>query len=203
MGWASGALCPLTLTSSWWEVCSSATKSTPRVNTNSFLHRGQRAKQWTHYTQILTISQNKRRKIKSLPNVGGAYVVRVGVRCVVQDHGLGEVPLQDAQVFDVVSEDAGAVLLIETVPVRQTVTRSETQARDEPEGSPAGQRCLSGCAWVEASCEDVPKQLPQWVQDVDYLFSVFLLCRRINKQLEQNTNSSWNRDATDTRTLLV
>ena len=41
----------------------------------------------------------------------------VGVRVggVVQDGGLGEVPPQNAEIFDVVSEDAGAVVLIEPV----------------------------------------------------------------------------------------
>lgn len=46
----------------------------------------------------------------------------VGVRVggVVQDHRLGQVPLQDAEVFDVVALDADAILLIQAMPAGDT-----------------------------------------------------------------------------------
>lgn len=44
--------------------------------------------------------------------LGGAYVIGVRVGGVVQDDRLGQVPLQDAEVFDVVALDADTILLI-------------------------------------------------------------------------------------------
>lgn len=45
-----------------------------------------------------------------------SYVIRVCMWRIVQNCCLGEIPAQDAEIFDVVTEDAGAVLLIQTVP---------------------------------------------------------------------------------------
>lgn len=42
------------------------------------------------------------------------------MRGVVQDDRLGQVPLQDAEVFDVVALDADTVLLIQTMPAGDT-----------------------------------------------------------------------------------
>lgn len=46
----------------------------------------------------------------------------IGVRVggVVQDDRLGQVPPQDAEVFDVVALNAGAILLIQTMPAGET-----------------------------------------------------------------------------------
>lgn len=38
---------------------------------------------------------------------------------VVQDNSLGEVPPEDAEILDVVSEDAGAVVLVQAVPTEE------------------------------------------------------------------------------------
>lgn len=42
-------------------------------------------------------------------------MVRVCVGRVVQDDRLGEIPPEDAEIFDVVAENAGAVVLIQTM----------------------------------------------------------------------------------------
>lgn len=52
--------------------------------------------------------------------VDGAYMIGVRVGGVVQDHRLGQVPLQDAEVFDVVALNADAILLIQSMPVGDT-----------------------------------------------------------------------------------
>lgn len=52
--------------------------------------------------------------------LGGAYVIGVRVGGVVQDDRLGQVPPQDAEVFDVVALNAGAILLIQTMPAGET-----------------------------------------------------------------------------------
>lgn len=44
-----------------------------------------------------------------------AYMVRVCVGCVVQNDRLGEIPPEDAEIFDVVAEDTGTVVLIQTM----------------------------------------------------------------------------------------
>lgn len=51
-----------------------------------------------------------------------SHVIGVRVGGVVQDHHLGQVPPQDAEVFDVVALDAGAVLLIQTMSAGETHT---------------------------------------------------------------------------------
>lgn len=50
-------------------------------------------------------------------------MVRVCVWCVVQNHGLGEIPPQEAEILDVVAEDADAVVLVQAVSARN---RSKT-----------------------------------------------------------------------------
>lgn len=52
--------------------------------------------------------------------LGDAYVIGVRVGGVVQDDRLGQVPPQDAEVFDVVALNAGAILLIQTMPAGET-----------------------------------------------------------------------------------
>ena len=50
-----------------------------------------------------------------------SYMVRVGVRCVVQNHRLGEISPKTIEIFDVVAEDTGAIILIQTMPTREDV----------------------------------------------------------------------------------
>lgn len=52
-------------------------------------------------------------------------MVRVGVWCVVQNHRLGEIPPKDAEIFDVVAEDAGTIVLIQTMPTREDVFKKK------------------------------------------------------------------------------
>lgn len=49
-------------------------------------------------------------------------MIGVCVGGVVQDDRLGQVPLQDAQVFDVVSLNADTILLIQAMPAGETQT---------------------------------------------------------------------------------
>lgn len=46
-------------------------------------------------------------------------MVRVCVGCVVQNDRLGEIPPEDAEIFDVVAENAGAVVLIQSMSTRE------------------------------------------------------------------------------------
>ena len=48
-------------------------------------------------------------------------MVWVCVRRVVQNNCLGEIPPEDAEIFDVVAENAGAVVLIQTMSTREIV----------------------------------------------------------------------------------
>lgn len=50
--------------------------------------------------------------VKQVTGLHGAYMVWVCVGCVVQDHGLGEIPPEDAEIFDVVAENTGAIFLV-------------------------------------------------------------------------------------------
>lgn len=50
-----------------------------------------------------------------------AYMVRVCVRCVVQDNRLGKIPPEDAEIFDVVAKNAGAVVLIQAMSAREDI----------------------------------------------------------------------------------
>lgn len=46
-------------------------------------------------------------------------MVRVCVWCVVQNHRLGEISAQTTEIFDVMSEDASTVVLIQTMSARK------------------------------------------------------------------------------------
>lgn len=48
-------------------------------------------------------------------------MVRVCVGRVVQNNRLGEIPPEDAEIFDVMAENAGTVVLIQTMPTREIV----------------------------------------------------------------------------------
>lgn len=50
-------------------------------------------------------------------------MVRVRVGRVVQNDRLGEIPPDDVEIFDVVTENAGAVVLIQTMSTREIVLK--------------------------------------------------------------------------------
>lgn len=60
---------------------------------------------------------NKKERKKKI----SAYMVRVCVGCVVQDDRLGEIPPENAEIFDVVAENAGTVVLIQTMSTREII----------------------------------------------------------------------------------
>lgn len=47
---------------------------------------------------------------------------------VVQNDSLGEIPPEDAQIFDVVAENAGTIVLIQTVSRRENTDELKTPA---------------------------------------------------------------------------
>lgn len=57
-------------------------------------------------------------------------MVWVCVWCVVQDHRLAEIPPQGAEIFDVVAEDAGTVVLIQTMSTRENIKTLKTLTPD-------------------------------------------------------------------------
>lgn len=53
-------------------------------------------------------------------------MVWVCVGCVVQNHRLGEVPPQNAEIFDVVAKNTGTVVLIEAMSTKETMLETFT-----------------------------------------------------------------------------
>ncbi len=53
-------------------------------------------------------------------------MVRVRVGRIVQNDRLGEVPPEDAEIFDVVAENAGAIILIQTMSAKETMLETLT-----------------------------------------------------------------------------
>lgn len=52
----------------------------------------------------------------------GAYMVRICVGRIVQNHRLGQIPPKEAEIFDVVAEDASTVVLIQAMSTRKNTT---------------------------------------------------------------------------------
>lgn len=100
------------------------------------------------------------------------YLIGEGLRWVVDDDGLGEIPTQDVQVFDVVPLDAHAVLTEQPVP------------EGHSEGTVRG---WSLAAWTQVGCHS-PDQLLPWIQDVQQLVGVDFLRGR-----EENDLKTFNR----------
>lgn len=57
--------------------------------------------------------------VKQVDGLHGAYMVWVCVGCVVQDYGLGEIPPEDAEIFDVVAENTGTIFLVQAMSTRE------------------------------------------------------------------------------------
>lgn len=96
------------------------------------------------------------------------YLIGEGLRWVVDDDGLGEIPAQDVQVFDVIPLDADAVLAEQPVP--------------------GGHRAGTIKGWNVTSRSQVwcspPDQLLSWIQDVQQLVGIDFLRRREENNLK-------------------
>lgn len=51
-------------------------------------------------------------------------MVRVRVGRIVQNDCLGEIPPEDVEIFDVVTENAGAVVLIQTMSTKEIMLKT-------------------------------------------------------------------------------
>lgn len=56
-----------------------------------------------------------------------AYMVGVCVGRVVQNNSLGEIPPEDAEIFGVVAEDTGTIVLIQTMSTREDINMLKTR----------------------------------------------------------------------------
>lgn len=97
------------------------------------------------------------------------YLIGEGLRWVVDDDGLGEIPTQDVQVFDVIPLDADAVLAEQSVP------------EGRREGTISGWNATSRSqVWCHP-----PDQLLSWIQDVQQLVGIDFLRRRKENNLKK------------------
>lgn len=109
------------------------------------------------------------------------YLIGEGLRWVVDDDGLGEIPAQDVQVFDVIPLNADAVLAEQPVP------------GGHREGTIRGWNVTSH---PQVWCHP-PDQLLSGIQDVQQLVGIdFLRCREENN-LEKIQHIAANRKQTD------
>ena len=58
-------------------------------------------------------------------------MVRICVRCIVQNNCLCEIPPENAEIFDVVSEHTGTVILVQTVSTRGIINKPFIKTLEE------------------------------------------------------------------------